>query len=43
MTADKTDDVPEECKYDCNIDTISDECFLQLKNELNLPKTDPEC
>ena len=42
MTADKTDYVPEEYNYDCIMDTIGDEFFLQLKKRLNLAKTDPE-
>ena len=42
MTADKTDDVPEEYNYDCIMDTIGDEFFPQLKKRLNLEKTDPE-
>ena len=31
MTTDTSDDIPEECNYDCNMGTVSDENFPELK------------
>ena len=42
ITTDTSDDIPEKCNYDCNMGTVSDENFPELKKGLNLPKTDPE-
>ena len=36
ITTDTSDDIPEECNYDCNMGIVSDENFPELKKGLNL-------